>query len=208
MEGDHRRLMSWRRIRVSIHALAWRATKGDLTVGASVKFQSTPSHGGRLHPNPQTQSPNQFQSTPLAWRATPDSVVDIVLSGVSIHALAWRATSPASIICMTEGVSIHALAWRATLDGFRQSLGNTGFNPRPRMEGDVQGWYRNPHWIGFQSTPSHGGRLGRGLQCNTSYLFQSTPSHGGRLQRIHCRRLLDWFQSTPSHGGRRRRICV
>ena len=76
-----------------------------------------------------------------------------------------------------------------------------GFNPRPRMEGDISGYLTQrgsdvsihaPAWratvIGYPLTARH--------------RFQSTPPHGGRPFSIPCFILYDWFQSTPPHGGR------
>ncbi|GFP21252.1 hypothetical protein HKBW3S06_00478 [Candidatus Hakubella thermalkaliphila] len=116
-------------------------TEGDFLVRdplvAAPLFQSTPSHGGRRV--------SHFRITPLP--------------PVSIHALARRATlsegqyvpdrwkfqstpshggrllahNPAEY---KQKVSIHALARRATRNIFTLQEPITGFNPRPRTEGD------------------------------------------------------------------------
>ena len=122
--------------KISIHALAKRATA---TVGKNIMprlFQSTPSQRGRRNEHRQLFSCN-----------------------ISIHALAKRATVARKILpsdrrlfqstpsqrgrrkdenapLHNEFISIHALAKRATSE--RKSRGNRlrYFNPRPRKEGD------------------------------------------------------------------------
>ena len=49
---------------VSIHALTWRATSVVEIQNAETKFQSTPSHGGRLRAEKKSLTQNGFQSTP------------------------------------------------------------------------------------------------------------------------------------------------
>ena len=99
-----------------------------------------------------------------------------------------------------------------------------GFNPRPRMGGDLTPpfiWSSNSL---FQSTPPHGGRhawaspnvVGAEVSIHapawgatparfvqqTISLFQSTPPHGGRRTPAGHRPIGLGFQSTPPHGGR------
>ena len=56
---------------------------------------------------------------------------------VSIHALVQRATLAVLIISKRLIVSIHALVQRATIPGLLDIVMYSGFNPRPRAEGDV-----------------------------------------------------------------------
>ena len=101
---------------VSIHALAWRATRG---------VRKNLSGGGCFNPRPRVEGDRpfaggqaaghmMFQSTPSrGGRPVPVANMSVA-TNVSIHALAWRATPP-----LRGGVLLH-----------------NGFNPRPRVEGD------------------------------------------------------------------------
>ena len=144
--------------RVSIHALLRRATSTTALSISSLKFQSTPSCGGRLQRRCSicndthvsihallrratrhqyaSFSPNRFQSTPsCGGRQTAEDAEDSTIH-VSIHALLRRATSRI-LPCPRHGQS---------------------FNPRPPAEGDLILVLRPCGTKGFQSTPSCGGR--------------------------------------------------
>ena len=78
------------------------------------RFQFTPSRGGRQH---------QAENT-------------VAIDRVSIHALARRATVTPFVSVHRGKVSIHALARRATIKHLNALSRLTGFNSRPRAEGD------------------------------------------------------------------------
>ena len=79
------------------------------------------------------------------------------------------------------------------------------FNPRPHMEGDSRVNQRNPLNLGFQSTPSHGGRHDAVF---LAYQFVVVSIHALTWRATNFSWNFDWsrsmFQSTPSHGGRPR----
>ena len=139
MEGDH--LVGVKRglIRISTHALTWRATFGGIfIVPHPPKFLPTPSHGGR----------------PLAlgvffWAADfyprPHMEGDAAVSelrgqvAISTHALTWRATT------------VLGMLYQAPQD----------FYPRPHREGDChlplmqhypRHFYPRPHMEGDMCT--------------------------------------------------------
>ncbi len=128
---------------VSIHALAWRATLGSVCrtrragcfnprprmegdapaprpIHTSSRFQSTPSHGGRLRLYKTDVEEQPFQSTPSHGGRLPLARITGHIGDVSIHALAWRATSQPPPRSGRGKVSIHALAWRATISPSRE----------------------------------------------------------------------------------------
>ena len=139
-------------LKISTHALAWRATKakqwwgdnhgyfyprprmeGDphrLVVGSlQFVFLPTPSHGGRLYLR----------------------VPDIEGIGISTHALAWRATAGCSPAGWTAG----------------------HFYPRPRMEGDA--YQEVGEWIAYISTHALAWRATARFQlCSSSKIRIST----------------------------------
>ena len=123
--------------KISIHALAWRATLYIFKQWKGYGFQSTPSHGGR-----------QCQVS-----------MPICRDRISIHALAWRATCNTSVTkCNTEN-----------------------FNPRPRMEGDQSAeHFRRLDDISIHALAWRATNFQKGLNYD-NLQFQSTPSHGGRL---------------------------
>mgnify|MGYP006994312246 CR=1 FL=1 len=118
--------------RISIHALAKRATLKFTPIHFSFSFQSTPSQRGRQHFTPLPRPRWKFQSTP-SQRGRP---------------CGHRRTA------LVRSISIHALVKRATFLILSLVLRHSNFNPRPREEGDVV----TDTWSilsgSFQSTPS------------------------------------------------------
>ena len=121
-------------------------------------FQSTPPHGGRPVRDLSLPKFREFQSTP-PHGGRPFFQIK-----------RWRCGC----------VSIHAPARRATAATMIASAFSSGFNPRPRTEGDQDLRFRPVRRIRFQSTPPHGGRRWLAKCFSSSALFQSTPPHGGR----------------------------
>ena len=101
-----------------------------------------------------------FQSTPSQRGRPATEIADMMIAGISIHALAKRATMslwifrksrifqstpsqrgrPLAVtsVPLPVGISIHALAKRATeRQDLRRQL-QIHFNPRPRKEGDIK----------------------------------------------------------------------
>ena len=79
-----------------------------------------------------------------------------VIMHVSIHAPAWGATAPVWLDELNSIVSIHAPAWGATPCLCLLPLKLDGFNPRPRMGGDI--CYRSigPGWLVSIHAPAWG----------------------------------------------------
>ena len=103
------------RLRISIHALAKRATSDIAVICVSCAIS--------IHA--------------LAKRAT--EVARFLKSDyfISIHALAKRATEDEYGDRVWSNISIHALAKRATALQVRLRDEHQNFNPRPRKEGDL-----------------------------------------------------------------------
>ncbi len=164
---------------VSIRAPAWRATTGYAPIrddgGVSIRapaWRATIGGGGDcIVDTVSIRAP--------AWRAT--AVVDAWGRSyeVSIRAPAWRATPTPAMIGGKLAVSIRAPAWRATRPRrsrhsslmFRSAPprggrhrrrwrwhGRCGFDPRPRVEGDVARCHQRRAHGWFRSAPPRGGR--------------------------------------------------
>jgi len=121
-------------------------------------------------------------------------------------------------------VSIHAPAWGATAVEAFEAADVPGFNPRPRVGGDLSGVLVTPQTALFQSTPPRGGRRAAVLVASgigwvsihapawgatpsrrsrcAGGMFQSTPPRGGRRVPFVVRPTAGRFQSTPPRGGR------
>ena len=124
-------------IAVSIHAPAWGATQGNCLKITNHGFQSTPPHGGRLDLYAAGESLVYVSIHAPAWGATKSAVKGAPFQTVSIHAPAWGATKATGMHEDTVIVSIHAPAWGATWVTAFGCMVMDGFNPRPRMGGDM-----------------------------------------------------------------------
>jgi hypothetical protein len=171
----------------------------------TIKFQSTPAHGGRRDLGEGELAAHDVSIHARAWRATRHlGAGQLVAPYVSIHARAWRATTLGG-----DGILLNKLFQSTPALGgrrFRMAAAmrySACFNPRPRMAGDLchvagQG---NVQW--FQSTPAHGGRHSGGQR------FTGRPpvSIHARAWRATVEQAVlfahtEPFQSTPAHGGR------
>ncbi len=211
-----------------------------------ISFQSTPPRGGRPD-EPRLLSVGELVSIHApAWGATIAASRPSPTSTVSIHAPAWGATLECqsfevslkfqstpprggrldrSLHVLARGeVSIHAPAWGATSTDTAPSARRSGFNPRPRVGGDLATRRRNRLIRMFQSTPPRGGRPNLPIEVTGDDVFQSTPPRGGRRAGVpELRGFAEvsihapaWgatfacplaycaaaFQSTPPRGGR------
>ena len=128
--------------------------KGSVCTG----FQSTPSHGGRLHEGHLHVDGRRVSIHALTRRATLPCFGTPLLHRVSIHALTRRATMYRFLARRRCIVSIHALTRRATVVS-GSMIPRRRFNPRPHTEGDRKAQIEANLKEAFQSTPSHGGRL-------------------------------------------------
>ena len=210
---------------VSIHAPARGATHVKKMIAYQSKgFNPRPRTGGDLSTTPINQGSIKFQSTPPHGGRQKSRAIKKPFQVVSIHAPARGATvlivsNPAlqrfqstpphggrpfnpRFFQLQYVVSIHAPARGATLSYPDLYVGIKGFNPRPRTGGDngqIVGWETMKK---FQSTPPHGGRHNE-IGVSVIYIkFQSTPPHGGRHFLLFLFVGLIRFQSTPPHGGR------
>ena len=127
--------------RISIHALAKRATLKFTPIHFSFSFQSTPSQRGRQHFTPLPRPRWKFQSTPsqrgrhfinvfslplLVFQSTPSQRGrpcghrrTALVRSISIHALVKRATDEVGAMDSYPIISIHALVKRATRRRYR-----------------------------------------------------------------------------------------
>ena len=166
-------------MRVSIHALTRRATKGGSEEHNKREFQSTPSRGGRHE----------------------QLAIYCLDTCVSIHALTRRATKNTDVWRANIFVSIHALTRRATRS-MKPQTRLEKFQSTPSRGGRQYEAQEYREHVRFQSTPSRGGRPKHLLPWLKIFKFQSTPSRGGRLSSGEYHFLFLKFQSTPSRGGR------
>ena len=121
-----------------------------------------------------------FQSTPSQRGRPATEIADMMIAGISIHALAKRATRIEKRLIEMQ----------------------KNFNPRPRKEGDHSDRLGHNVLLEFQSTPSQRGRQLPVTVVHRNAKFQSTPSQRGRLgTEIGISKNLI-FQSTPSQRGR------
>ena len=162
--------------RISIHALAKRATLKFTPIHFSFSFQSTPSQRGRQHFTPLPRPRWKFQSTPSQRGRPCGHRRTALVRSISIHALVKRATDEVGAMDSYPIISIHALVKRATRRRYRAHthrrisihalvkratflilslvLRHSNFNPRPREEGDVCITTTETGCTKFQSTPS------------------------------------------------------
>ena len=145
---------------------------------------------------------------------------------VSIRAPAWGATSghdtqPAQghqfqsapprggrLVHFEESdwgkpVSIRAPAWGATRGPWKVRKDENGFNPRPRVGGDVNRCAIDVHISGFNPRPRVGGDGAIAHLGSGPARFQSAPPRGGRLHFAGYFVVDLEFQSAPPRGGRR-----
>ena len=86
--------------------------------------------------------------------------------------------------------------------------GTSGFNPRPRTEGDGNKQDQPGRTTKFQSTPPHGGRPYWSYWSNRPRWFQSTPPHGGRRRERQRGRALGGFNPRPRTEGDQRQCSA
>ena len=150
---------------------------GTGTTWIGLEFQSTPS-AWRVTPDPEIARPKRaaFQSTPSAWRVTATKACLEPLPPFQSTPSAWRVTAAGAYPGRRQPISIHTL----------------------RVEGDVQGYAVELYADKFQSTPSAWRVTWARTSTWPSGGFQSTPS----AWRVTCNIVPKWssqkFQSTPS----------
>ncbi len=184
MGGDQGVLVQHRSgVLVSIHAPAWGATPEDLRKYALIKFLSTPPHGGR------------------------QPVCDMNRRcGVSIHAPAWGATVERWAL---RSHWTFAVQFRSTPPhgGRRRMLvlhrPSDGFDPRPRMGGDLRVRGGRGMWRGFDPRPRMGGDpKPTASHARSGECFDPRPRMGGDARVRH--RLSTFpgcFDPRPRMGG-------
>ena len=172
-------------VKISIHALAWRATNGNI-VACLVD-------GISIHA--------------LAWRATYVFVGFIKLRDISIHALAWRAT----LAILSNIFAYVDFNPRPRMEGDREIKAPKGlpvyFNPRPRMEGDRHARSSFDLTKYFNPRPRMEGDLLSKARQLSLHRFQSTPSHGGRHD-CKCKFLCDRMISIHALAWRATGACL
>ena len=127
-------------------------------------FNPRPPRGGRPPVASFAVFPNQFQSTPPAWGATTG-----------------RESRPNRV-----RVSIHAPRVGGDRGSLFRQREESGFNPRPRVGGDVPDDAACFTCAKFQSTPPRGGRHQTSTTGSNALMFQSTPPAWGATTCLTC----------------------
>ena len=175
---------------ISIHALAGRATEHGIYGICCVEFQSTPSRGGRLNPVIRCFVGMHFNPRP---RGEGDVATIRVGNNIRrFQSTPSRGGRPQRFTRVAKGIriSIHALAGRATFRGRINIGGFAHFNPRPRGEGDPvqvlrRSWNRhfNPRPRGEGDRP-FSGTAARTHHFNPRPRGEGDPRRFRRLVRI------------------------
>ena len=120
-------------------------------------IQSTPPYGGRHQMGIRWPPLHGVSIHAPVWGATRYKPEKPKTDIVSIHAPVWGATERNLFLVVGHRVSIHAPVWGATTFSTYPVPHPLGFNPRPRMGGDLWncGIFLS---VWFQSTPPYGGR--------------------------------------------------
>ncbi len=104
---------------------------------------------------------------------------------------------------LAVNVSIHAPAWGATQFALFTGTRRKGFNPRPRMGGDLPAQGPDHGRKSFNPRPRMGGDI---TTLNTEFEDQMVSIHAPAWGATKEGTLIDFparmFQSTPPHGGR------
>ena len=145
-------------------------------------FNPLPPHGGRLEKLDKMLPPEQFQSTPSAWRETGCG--------------SWWIES--------DIISIHSLRMEGDYQWLIPIPQTKYFNPLPPHGGrrvvtiEVFPFVRH-----FNPLPPHGGRRPPSRSIFSDPVFQSTPSAWRETSSIRRPSIhLPHFNPLPPHGGR------
>ena len=152
---------------------------GPLLLQRWPRFQSTPPHGGR-------------RIIALKIKA---------LRQVSIHAPAWGATNGDVVWIPDLEVSIHAPAWGATLLPATFRASPFGFNPRPRMGGDLARCGQAAIRIVSIHAPAWGATFALLHESETEASFNPRPRMGGDVGPLWPGRYPYRFNPRPRMGG-------
>ncbi len=149
-------------IRVSIHASTWEATW---------------SQGGICESSPVSIHASTWEAT-LTWRRSNH---DLQCFNPRLHMGGDLVLHHQHLDCI---VSIHASTWEATPQILRIWRGINGFNPRLHMGGDEQYGHG---CMSHLNVSIHASTWEATLKVNMMsalMLFQSTPPHGRRRYRV------------------------
>ena len=172
-------------LKISTHALTWRATN-DL--GQTITTY------GDFYPRPHMEGDITVY-VPL-WMST-DFYPRPHMEGDALG----------SAINDVMEISTHALTWRATVPQQNSFYLNSHFYPRPHMEGDLCQVHGSTTPRRFLPTPPHGGRLVEDIALLIPLGFLPTPSHGGRQLSKEVKKTLGDI-STHALTWRATRDCV
>ena len=180
-----RRRSPWhrkRRIRFQSTPPRGGATPDVRYSGEPMLFQSTPPRGGRLRRSLRKALESVFQSTPPRGGRRHGTGPGKTGSTVSIHAPAWGATPRPPCL------------WADC----------PGFNPRPRVGGDVYLDQLVTSYQEFQSTPPRGGAtiLTREIESAIDVSIHA-PAWGATPSNSAAASSGDGFNPRPPRGGRR-----
>ena len=167
--------------RVSIHALAWRATRRERATSSLLWFQFMPSRGGQHHADKDNADQYSFNSCP---RVEGNPVLKIVFYDSSSFNSCPRVEGNLVriLISTVVSVSIHALAWRATDFVVVLHVQLISFNSCPRVEGNISDISGCLSINQFQFMPSRGGQqLTAIILSLLSSSFNSCPRVEGNV---------------------------
>ena len=133
--------------RISIHALREEGDRsGLLFLTASRDFNPRPPRGGRRDELHGDNSPEQFQSTPSARRATPVCGKHQQQRQISIHALREEGDDLLKAHMLNTGIfQSTPSARRATRNWCNECNTHQHFNPRPPRGGRPVETVENAH---------------------------------------------------------------
>ena len=191
---------------VSIHAPAWGATTGpSCQASAPPGFNPRPRVGGDASREPSRDPASMFQSTPPRGgrRSGRSTLLHELVSFQSTPPRGGRPMSAVESWPAATMVSIHAPAWGATGDSRASAWTRSGFNPRPRVGGDLRMPVDYDRLDWFQSTPPRGGRRECLRRSSThSRVSIHAPAWGATARWCRDGSTCCRFQSTPPRGGR------
>ena len=144
-------------------------------------FQSTPPHGGRRWWWVQPAASNKFQSTPPHGGR-------LIVAFSSSFAVLFQSTPPHGgrqgaerlklLVCEFQSTPPHGGRPPASVSTWQ----DWGFNPRPRMGGDLTSYLLGYNINVSIHAPAWGATL-HAVVLHHLFEFQSTPPHGGRPSR-------------------------
>ncbi len=167
-------------------------------------FDPRPRMGGDPQWRQSFQRCQRFDPRPRMGGDQRD-LVRAVSEHVSIHAPAWGATCPTTC-CAPPSMFRSTPPHGGRRPPRRLLRRRPGFDPRPRMGGDIwMGLYGPDAWVSIHA-PAWGATSWREDEAMTEQVSIHAPAWGA-TSRFALQGHLLLFRSTPPHGGRRCACC-